>query len=428
MPEPEAAIGGGASGKPPDRLGERLLWSGRLFGISVAALLVALCRKDPLEFISAYAWQWSDVLVLLGVYAAGLFLSFRFPLTGGLIALAMAVSLLDAWGYSFRTSFSLALSAPAALVVLASFRQPHWWSAPLGRLLSALLGPDVREGLRQGGRFLGTAGLAYFFLGFLPSYDRRLYVYDPAEAGVLLGAFAYVAGLLWAWAWPRAGGLLALAGFAAFLLLEGEEVPDTFRQAPLLTITFLSLYGIPPFLLFHSGARRFGTPEADSREDEGVRPGRFKNAVLVLLSLALLGVLSTKAGLRPRGYTGAVPIVRLSPVRYSGERGISVIASLKTLVTAEEQYKSTGGGNVYAALTQLSAATPPYVDSVLASGKKSGYCFVLSVGTPADSNWYATARPVTPGKTGNRFFFVDSSGVIRFTLTGPATSADTPID
>ncbi|MEK7270202.1 MAG: hypothetical protein AAB215_04580 [Planctomycetota bacterium] len=94
----------------------------------------------------------------------------------------------------------------------------------------------------------------------------------------------------------------------------------------------------------------------------------------------------------------------------------SAIASLKTLVTAQEQYKSTSGSATYATLEQLSATTPQYVDSVLGEGKKSGYRFILVVGTPADSNWYAHAIPISSAKTGNRAFFVDSSGVIRFSM------------
>lgn len=106
----------------------------------------------------------------------------------------------------------------------------------------------------------------------------------------------------------------------------------------------------------------------------------------------------------------------------------SAIASLKTMVTAEEQYKSTSGSTVYGTLAELSGATPPYIDTVLARGKKSGYCFLLTVGSPADSNWYALANPVLLGKTGNRRFFVDSSGVIRFNTGGTASSANSAID
>jgi len=102
--------------------------------------------------------------------------------------------------------------------------------------------------------------------------------------------------------------------------------------------------------------------------------------------------------------------------------GASPDSSRKTLVTAEECYKSTSGGSVYASLTQLSYMPPPYVDTVLGGGKKTGYCFRLTVGNPADGDWSAKAAPVTVAKTGCRRFFVDSSGVIRFAI-GPANKS-----
>lgn len=103
----------------------------------------------------------------------------------------------------------------------------------------------------------------------------------------------------------------------------------------------------------------------------------------------------------------------------------SAIASMRLLVRAEAQHKSVGG--VYASLTQLSATAPACVDSRLGGGKKNGYCFLLTVGKPADSNWYATAN-ASRIKCGNRDFFVDASGVIRYSANGPATSNDSPIE
>ncbi len=128
---------------------------------------------------------------------------------------------------------------------------------------------------------------------------------------------------------------------------------------------------------------------------------------------------------------GATSVVgALYPCGFQGYRAneSSAIASLKTIVTAEEQYKSDAGRGVYASLTQLSATTPQYLDSVLGAGKKSGYSFTLTVGTPAAENWTAVGFPTSPGKTGDRRFFVDFSGVIRFHNKRLATSADSPIE
>lgn len=107
----------------------------------------------------------------------------------------------------------------------------------------------------------------------------------------------------------------------------------------------------------------------------------------------------------------------------------SAIASLKAMTAAQEQYKATAGGSVFGTITQLSSGSPPYFNlSQFRNAQKDGYSFRLVVGMPADSNWFCRAYPITPGKTGNRRFFVDSTGVIRFKTVYLASSADSAID
>ena len=94
----------------------------------------------------------------------------------------------------------------------------------------------------------------------------------------------------------------------------------------------------------------------------------------------------------------------------------------KSLSTVIEQYHtrfhSYAGG-----LAQLRAEG--YVDDFLGSGKKAGYNFRYSAAANA---WTLTASPVTKGLTGDKFFFVDQSAVIRFSSTGPATPTSTPVE
>jgi type IV pilus assembly protein PilA len=94
----------------------------------------------------------------------------------------------------------------------------------------------------------------------------------------------------------------------------------------------------------------------------------------------------------------------------------TAITSLKTIAWAATTYRAANPcypGN----LSILSQVVPPYVDSVLGSGAKQGYNFVL---TGANDVFNATAQPVTPNITGVRTFFVDTSGVIRASASGPA--------
>jgi type IV pilus assembly protein PilA len=114
----------------------------------------------------------------------------------------------------------------------------------------------------------------------------------------------------------------------------------------------------------------------------------------------------------------------------------SAVGSMRTLNTASVTY-STTYGTYPAGLTNLSPAatatstSADLIDSVLASGTKSGYSFSWSSGTTDSNgnylNYSITAQPVTPGTTGQRYFYTDQSGVIRASTGGMATINSTPL-
>lgn len=103
----------------------------------------------------------------------------------------------------------------------------------------------------------------------------------------------------------------------------------------------------------------------------------------------------------------------------------AAIGALRTLSSAEENYRNNGGTNLYGTLAELTGATPPYIDSALGSGISRGYTVAL-VGAPDANSYGATAVPNAVGTTGNRGFFIDASGVIRFTTDGSAPDASDP--
>ena len=119
----------------------------------------------------------------------------------------------------------------------------------------------------------------------------------------------------------------------------------------------------------------------------------------------------------------AIAIPSLLAARISGNEA-SAVSSLRTLTTVQEQYR-TRFGAYSATLTDL--GTAGYIDNVLAAGQKSGYNFENSAAV-LNTNWSIEANPVTPGTTGERYFFVNETGVIRFSTTGNAGAGDTPID
>jgi type IV pilus assembly protein PilA len=109
----------------------------------------------------------------------------------------------------------------------------------------------------------------------------------------------------------------------------------------------------------------------------------------------------------------------------------SAVGSLRTLNTASVSY-STSYGNYPPAIASLGPSTAPtsttadLIDSALVTGSKSGYQFTYSSPTPYQQ-YSITASPITPGVTGQRYFFTDQSGVIRVNLSQIAASTDNPI-
>jgi len=118
----------------------------------------------------------------------------------------------------------------------------------------------------------------------------------------------------------------------------------------------------------------------------------------------------------------------------------SAVGSLRTLNTAQVTYSTTypnvgfaaalsSLGGAVSSCTAATSTNACLVDQVLASGTKSGYTFVLAgtAGAPVVTYTF-TAQPVAAGQSGQRSFFTDQSGVIRFNAAGSApTVADTPI-
>jgi type IV pilus assembly protein PilA len=117
----------------------------------------------------------------------------------------------------------------------------------------------------------------------------------------------------------------------------------------------------------------------------------------------------------------------------------SAIGSCRVINTAEVTYSSTYGGAYSTTLLQLgppSGITPTVsaaglIDSVLASGVKSGYSFVYTPALPDASGRYQgynlTADPSQVGVTGSAYYFTDQTYVIRSSTTGTASAADSPV-
>lgn len=100
----------------------------------------------------------------------------------------------------------------------------------------------------------------------------------------------------------------------------------------------------------------------------------------------------------------------------------SAIASLRVIVTSEITYASTAGNGSFGSTDELVAQG--LIDSALGSGTKDGYNLTL---TPDGSSGFTIiAVPITVGTTGQRGFYSDQTGVIRYSDDGSAPTAASP--
>ena len=127
----------------------------------------------------------------------------------------------------------------------------------------------------------------------------------------------------------------------------------------------------------------------------------------------------------------------------------SAVGSLKIIISAEVSYSATYSLGYSSTLVALDGAANPstsasagLIDSVLASGVKSGYSFYyvpcLNPPVPNDGSLVpgACATPITTfqvsanpsaGSGFGNYYFIEPSGVIRQNSTAPAGISDTPV-
>jgi competence protein ComGC len=119
----------------------------------------------------------------------------------------------------------------------------------------------------------------------------------------------------------------------------------------------------------------------------------------------------------------AISIPNLIEAR-KGSNEAAAVGALKAVSTAQESYREgdldRNGVRDYAPSLQALAAAG-LIDAALASGTKQGYQFTLesNPGQSGQYHWGASAAPRHPGKSGDRFFSVDESGVIQATVCPP---------
>ncbi|MGE3166047.1 MAG: type IV pilin protein [Planctomycetota bacterium] len=126
--------------------------------------------------------------------------------------------------------------------------------------------------------------------------------------------------------------------------------------------------------------------------------------MIVLLIIALVAAL-------------AVP--QLTQSRKSGHE-VSAIGSLRSIKTSQERYRQLRGrfGTV-ADLVAMGLLDESF------SGPRSGYVFA-SPSAPTTTGFEVTAEPMN-AQAGDRYFYLNASGVVRFSTAGTADATSAPI-
>lgn len=147
--------------------------------------------------------------------------------------------------------------------------------------------------------------------------------------------------------------------------------------------------------------------------------------------MALAGLVLGYMGVAivPMLIIAAIAIPNLLRARITANE-TSAVGSIRTLSRAVLEYASTNR-KLPPDLQALGPQGADLIDPVLATGHKSGYTFhyrpMDRSGDGSGDGYEIRADPVTPGTTGQRYFFVDETGVIRMSSTGPANQDSPPI-
>ena len=134
----------------------------------------------------------------------------------------------------------------------------------------------------------------------------------------------------------------------------------------------------------------------------------------------------------------AIAIPSLLSARIAANESAAV-QETRSISTAEVAYLSTYGPGYAASLMDLSDSAGPtssrtnagLIDSVLATGMKSGYVYNYLPLLPDSNGSYTSysinTNPRTAGITGRRYFFTDQSAVIHANSSAVASATDPPL-
>jgi type IV pilus assembly protein PilA len=137
--------------------------------------------------------------------------------------------------------------------------------------------------------------------------------------------------------------------------------------------------------------------------------------ILIIAGLAIPNLMRSRIAANEASAVGTIHAINSALINYASTFDIGYPASFSYLAPS--------------AMPTSTAAD--LLDSIVVSGKKSGYHFVYTPGSVsaggAIDTYSITGQPLVPGTTGQRNFYSDQSLVIHYNATGPATANDPPL-
>jgi type IV pilus assembly protein PilA len=162
-------------------------------------------------------------------------------------------------------------------------------------------------------------------------------------------------------------------------------------------------------------------------------PAKSSNSTVIIILVAVGAVVLVPVVL----IVAAIAIPNLMRARIAANES-SAVAAVRTINTAATSYQAQFNHYPEGLASMgppVAGVSPEYgaglIDNTLASGKKTGYVFSYQgldtkhSGTLDD--YQVTACPERRSTTGVRCFFSDSTGVIRYSVTGTADKDSDPL-
>lgn len=149
--------------------------------------------------------------------------------------------------------------------------------------------------------------------------------------------------------------------------------------------------------------------------------------ILIIAAFAIPNFVRSKMAANQASAVGSLRTMNTACLAYSTTYG-QFPTSLTDLGPVLAGGNGNGNGNANGhGQAAPSSTSADLIDSVLASGIKSGYLFSFTAGA-ANQSYSITATPISLGATGQTMYFTDQSGVIRGDTSGSgASTASTPI-